>query len=206
MPTIKDVAQEAGVSKTAASLVLRGQWAGRISSANARNVRNVAKRLGYPEHKRAKSKLDHGGLPARFWERTRIEDRGHHTPCVIWTGAIHNKGYGTFKTGDATAYVHRVAYETLIGPIPSGLVLDHLCQVRNCVAVDHLEPVTNLVNVRRGIHVARTHCPQGHPYDEANTYYEPYRWGVTRKCRACHRERQRVRWARMREDRKRQER
>ena len=71
-----------------------------------------------------------------------------------------------------------------------GLEIDHLCRRRGCAQPLHLEPVTGLENMRRGIvgrvNRAKTHCPQGHPYDEANTHQS--RSG-RRNCRACARDR-----------------
>lgn len=95
---------------------------------------------------------------------------------------------------------HRYAYEHFIGPIPEGLQVDHLCRVRNCVNPDHLEAVTCRENVLRGDGVAAanaraTHCPQGHAYDEANTYT----WtNGGRHCRACARIKTREQRARTR--------
>lgn len=66
--------------------------------------------------------------------------------CWLWTGSQDGKGYG--KTGRGR--IHRIVYEELVGPIPDGLQLDHLCRVRNCVNPAHLEPVTGRENVRRG--------------------------------------------------------
>lgn len=81
--------------------------------------------------------------------------------------------------------VHRIAYELLVGPIPDGLQLDHLCRVRNCVNPDHLEPVTGQENMRRGYFGTKTHCPNGHAYDEANTYIFSNTRGRHRQCRTC---------------------
>jgi hypothetical protein len=87
--------------------------------------------------------------------------------------------------------VHRVAYELLVGPIPEGLELDHLCRNTRCVNPEHLEPVTGRENLMRAVsswaakNAAKTHCPQGHPYDEENTKVK--RDGG-RACRACGRE------------------
>ena len=111
--------------------------------------------------------------------------------CWLWTGAHSKTGYGfvsSWVNGESTCKpVHRYVYELLVGPIPSGLELDHLCRVRNCVNPEHLEPVTHSENMRRspinrGAHqLKKTHCPQGHPYDEVNTYaYKGHRY-----CRAC---------------------
>jgi hypothetical protein len=95
------------------------------------------------------------------------------------------------------ARAYRITYETLVGPVPNGLELDHLCRVRACVNPGHLEPVTHRVNTLRGETVAArnaraTHCPAGHPYDEVNTYAD--RLG-RRSCRECCRRRHQMKIA-----------
>lgn len=111
--------------------------------------------------------------------------------CLIWTGAKNNSGYGQIRVNGTTTYTHRLAYEVFVGPIPEGLHLDHLCRNRACCNPHHLEPVTSGENTRRGEPANRTHCPEGHPYDEANTRIReridqksktPVR---TRECREC---------------------
>jgi hypothetical protein len=147
--------------------------------------------VGVPETERFWMKVVKAG-PVSEW-RPRLG------PCWIWIGSSNREGYGNFwaQTGRCVK-AHRWAYEKLVGPIPEGLYIDHLCHRPGCVNPAHLEPVTNGENVRRGNHWARTitHCPSGHPYDEANVYIERGR----RRCRTCRRERQQRRDRRRRLD------
>lgn len=145
----------------------------------------------------------------RFWAKVS----GRETDgCWLWTASCNPGGYGIFRDGKQLV-AHRWSYKRLVGPIPEGLQLDHLCRVRSCVNPAHLEPVTQAENIRRGYidrgydlrysglprwqgparpgympQAERTHCPKSHPYDEANTY-----WAVrpgrrpARGCRACRR-------------------
>lgn len=111
--------------------------------------------------------------------------------CWVWTGAMHREGYGVF----GATLAHRVAYEAFIGEIPAGLTIDHLCRNRACVNPIHLEPTTLPVNVMRGEspparNARKTHCPQGHPYDDVNTHITSKGW---RSCKACNRDRARRR-------------
>lgn len=113
--------------------------------------------------------------------------------CWEWNGATNNRGYGVVQMGRGIgiALVHRVVYEAFVGPIPEGLTIDHLCANSTCVNPQHLEAVTKSENVRRQWQAGRadpmrhnrekTHCPRGHPYDDANTYRNAGR----RSCRAC---------------------
>jgi hypothetical protein len=80
-------------------------------------------------------------------------------------------------------YAHRVMYEHLVGPIPDGMQLDHLCRNRMCVNPDHLEPVTARENTRRATALI-TACPSGHAYDDQNTALTPE---GRRYCRECKR-------------------
>lgn len=107
--------------------------------------------------------------------------------CWQWTGYLMPNGYARLSVHGERQYAHRVAYETLRGPIPDGLVIDHLCRNRGCVNPHHLQPVTQRVNVLRGASQAaararQTACLRGHPFDAANTYVAP---NGTRKCRRC---------------------
>ena len=128
-------------------------------------------------------------LPARIKARSIVEDRGHTTPCWIWQGAENGDGYGRISVHNNSRRAHRVSYESFVGPVPAGLVIDHLCRQRMCVNPAHLEPVTNGENVRRGaladLSYRRdtiTHCPQGHEYTTSNSYI--CKRGK-RQCRTC---------------------
>jgi hypothetical protein len=82
--------------------------------------------------------------------RKSIEQDGH----LLWMGATSPYGHGYIRTAGRKgrlAYVHRVAWTELVGPIPEGLEMDHLCRVPNCWAIEHLEPVPRGTNVQRGL-------------------------------------------------------
>jgi hypothetical protein len=120
----------------------------------------------------------------------RAADHYHIAPngCWEWEGSKW-KGYGRINVDGRPRGAHRVLYEAIVGPIPPGLTLDHLCRNRSCVNPDHLEPVSMRVNTLRGIgpaaiHAAQTECIHGHPFDEANTYRKR---NGSRDCRTCNR-------------------
>lgn len=79
-----------------------------------------------------------------------VQSAGYTTPCWLWNGALIQGGYGRYQRGPKGQPAHRAYYEKLVGPIPDGLDLDHLCRVRRCVNPSHLEPVTAAENTRRG--------------------------------------------------------
>lgn len=112
------------------------------------------------------------------------------TGCWLWTGAIGagGSGYALMTRRQVVHRVHRWTYEHLVGAIPAGLEIDHLCRVTRCVNPAHLEPVTHRENVRRHFAQFAT-CKWGHPWDAANTYVRPSTG--RRECRACNRQNQR---------------
>lgn len=129
-------------------------------------------------------------LEQRFWNRVSVDlDSG----CWLWVGARDPKNYGQYGIGWKVWAAHRVAYEAAKGWIPAGLEIDHLCRNPPCVNPDHLEAVTHQENMRRGdagrisgnLNRAKTHCPQGHPYDVINTYTDSNGY---RSCKICRRE------------------
>lgn len=122
--------------------------------------------------------------------------------CWLWTGPLNPKGYGVLRC----TLVHRVVYEMLVGPIPAGLQLDHLCHNedfdclggptcvhRRCVNPAHLLPSTAKENTRRSRNtpaaknVLKTVCINGHDYSPENTAV----YGGKRYCRQCYRARRR---------------
>lgn len=108
--------------------------------------------------------------------------------CIVWTGKKDSHGYAYTRIPGGWRAVHRITYEEVHGPIPLGLVIDHLCRRRDCVNPSHLEAVTSGENTRRGLPgVLRTHCKNGHPLSGDNLHQTPRR----RTCRACDRRRHR---------------
>lgn len=129
----------------------------------------------------------------RFFAKVQQAANG----CWTWTAGLDN-GYGRFRSGKRLVKAHRYSYTHLVGAVPNGLQLDHLCRNRACVRPDHLEPVTSRENILRGDapaitrarHSGKTECLRGHPYDELNTYARP---DGHRACRTCARDRRRAR-------------
>ena len=128
-------------------------------------------------------------LPLRLHQKIIVDDAG----CWIWQGAKDQNGYGTVAILGSRKIMraHRMTYELLIGAIPEGLEIDHLCRIPSCVNPIHLEPVTHKENLLRGVsfsgvNARKTHCSHGHEFNEANTRITPLGYRV---CRACDRTR-----------------
>lgn len=151
-------------------------------------------RTGTPRDPRRPAGGQRLALPTRLMRHVRFADGGHW----LWTGHIAATGYGRIYVEKQSLYVHRVAYETFVGPIPADRQIDHLCRVRACFNPRHLEPVTPRENQLRApeSNTARTSCRRGHPFSEENTH----RHNGRRFCRACRREYMRVYVARKRPD------
>jgi hypothetical protein len=135
-------------------------------------------------------------LGSRFWKF--VDQSQGPDGCWLWTGALR-RGYGTFWLNRRNVSSHVLAYETLVGSIPDGWQIDHLCHDartcklsetcphRACVNPAHLRAVTAQDNtLRSGNPAARfagaTHCVNGHEFTEENTYRRP-KGGRT--CKAC---------------------
>jgi hypothetical protein len=120
----------------------------------------------------------------RFWEK--VDAFGD---CWEWTAAKTGAGYGNFYDGSRLIVAHRYAYISLVGPIPAGMVLDHLCRNPSCVNPDHLRVLTRRENTLCGYNspadnARKTHCHRGHPLSGENVRI---RSQGDRFCKECRR-------------------
>lgn len=124
-------------------------------------------------------------VPGAVWQRLTQASDG----CWLWQGSTTSKGYGLTAAAreapNKPAYVHRLVFTRLVGPIAEGMELDHLCRTRACANPAHLDPVTHRENVLRSptapaaINARKTHCKRGHPFGQ------PYEPGKRRSCGTC---------------------
>lgn len=128
--------------------------------------------------------------------RTNILDRAFQRyvetdGCWLWTGTVTPEGYGQISGYIDEIFrmlsAHKLIYEAVLGKVPSGMHLDHLCRNRSCVNPAHMEIVTPRENILRGIgpsavNALKTRCKRGHPLQGENLYVD--RRGK-RECRNC---------------------
>lgn len=127
-------------------------------------------------------------LEERFREKVSINNE---TGCHEWTAARDNAGYGMISLGGSlgAARAHRVGLDLAGVAVPEGMHVDHLCRVRHCVNIEHLEVVTPAENLLRGagapaLNARKTHCKRGHALTEDNIYRQPSA-PSRRSCRKC---------------------
>lgn len=118
----------------------------------------------------------------RLLSKVEVDDNG----CWIWQASKNRAGYGQTYAWRRGWLAHRLSYTVIVGRIPFGFEIDHLCRTRACINPAHLEPVTKDENLRRqGLAVTR--CPRGHKYTPENIL----RTRTGRACRQCDRARSR---------------
>jgi len=158
-------------------------------------IQSRARFLG--RHRMRKASRDEWSKPhLKFWRKVEVQLGG----CWEWRGPRDKGGYGRFYVRDGKKVsAHVFSYESIFGPVPDGLELDHLCRTRHCVHPLHVEPTTHRENCARGlpggfaqlaaIRKLQTHCVRGHSLTKGNVTF--YRGG--RCCKECHRIRERER-------------
>jgi|GEM_PF-5842091 len=136
------------------------------------------------------------GYEERLWAKVILVG-----DCWLWTAGCSTDSYGRFNPNGETQQAHRVVYKLLIGPIPSGKVLRHMCHVTLCVNPWHTVPSTDKENLYDSditwavINARKTTCPNGHPYDAVKNCVD----GKRRRCSICHNEQQHAKRERIRE-------
>lgn len=131
-------------------------------------------------------KADVADLPARLAGRVTITSAG----CWEWNGRRTAKGYGHVYYQGTTLRVHRLTYEMLVGRIPEGMEIHHVCENEPCCNPAHLVVCTSLFNTNQKPDVNKARCIHGHEMTEDNTRVQVDRRGhVHRSCRACARAR-----------------
>ncbi len=137
----------------------------------------------------------------RWAAKVRLPEHWKEEACWEWIGAANANGYGHFmeRLGKMTT-PYRYSYERFIGPVPEGLTIDHLCRNRRCVNPEHLEAVTQGVNVLRSplaapaVNARKTHCDHGHQITEEHQVYRVVGKNG-RICRECAKARENRKYA-----------
>lgn len=134
-----------------------------------------------------RNKRKAGTAPVLEFDEVPCHRPGLNGPCRVFRGT-KSRGYGRVWFNGAMGLTHRYTWEKVNGPVPDGLVLDHVCRNKACCNPDHLRTVTQSVNAVENVegsawqlNAAKTHCPHGHEYVESNVYTHKGR----RSCKTC---------------------
>ena len=109
--------------------------------------------------------------------------------CLLWMGAIKRSGYGVLRVEGRQVMAHRYAWERVNGPIPEGMIVDHVCHVRSCVESSHLRPATNRENQRNragAVRGRKRNLPRGVTARGRNYYAYLYVDGTQRHLGTFH--------------------
>lgn len=121
------------------------------------------------------------------------------TNCWLYKGTLKKgkgAGHGLISTCGGKVYIHVYMYTKKYGPVPQGMVLDHVvCDTPSCGNPDHVKPETRNGNMNRARKT--DFCPKGHEYTLENTYSQ--RGRNTRECRTCRKERAQANYNQMKE-------
>lgn len=128
------------------------------------------------------------GISQRHMERFWIKVKKTKS-CWLWTACLV-KGYGQFFFDGKRQGAHRVAYKLIVGEIPVGKQIDHLCKTPSCVNPKHLEVVSPRENTLRGTSFSAKNakkklCKNGHKFNSKNTRLRIRNGRETRECRVC---------------------
>lgn len=136
------------------------------------------------------SEIDYRHIKERFIKKTFPKING----CVLWVGSKSGSGYGQMQFGKRKEMAHRISYQLFVGPIPKGMSIDHICQVKLCVNYLHLQPMLLRDNILLGSKAQNTNCPHGHPFEGRNLIWNK----TSRMCRICKQEKDRASYQRRR--------
>ena len=105
-----------------------------------------------------------------IWEAAEKNDPDD---CWLWPHGIRSDGYGAVQAGDKKARAHRASYEHYVGPIPTGMQIDHACGTRSCFNPNHLRPVSHKENAqhRTKLSAANTSGFRGVSFDKSKGKY-----------------------------------
>lgn len=136
-------------------------------------------------------------LPERIASKIEVDANS----CWLWTACKNARGYGSVGFEGSSRLAHRVIYELLVGKVPQGLELDHICRRHACTNPAHLQPVTHNENVLRGTgatarNAAKTHCVRGHELSTDNLVASDWIKRGIRRCLPCTKEQEAARYAR----------